>query len=991
MVGLSQENRLRIEFTNPWALLLLVLIPVAIYFARHSLANLSRRRGAASIIVRGALLLLAVLALAGLRIRTSSRDVALVFVIDVSASVAPDSRQGVLDVINAEIGRAGPRDYLGVVIFAREPSVELAPTRKEALGDWRLNEIASNPQNDYTDVAAALRLAAAIVPEDATGRLVLVSDGNENLESAMAEAQLLRAAGMEIYTRAAGTATRRNPSRGEIAVRELDLPQSLAEGESFDLKVSVDSTSDTDAALRIYRNDSLVSERPVHLTASGDNVFILPQRSEQKGFFAYRAEVAAIDADTFVQNNTREAFAVVEGKPKTLYLCGDPKPSPGILRVLAEGNFVADVRSAAGVPTTLAGFQDYDLVIFDNVPATALTPGQMKMLQSYVRDLGGGFVMVGGDQSFGPGGYYKTPVEETLPVSLDVRQKKHFPALAIALVIDKSGSMLGSKIEMAQEAASATVDFLSERDSVGVIAFDTDAYPVVNLTKVEDKKAIIDQIGTIQALGGTNMYPGIKLAYDWLAASDAQIRHIIVMSDGESQPGDFRGIARSVRESGMTLSTVALGEDADIDIMKFLANTGGGRFYAAESPENLPRIFTREAFLASRSTIIEEPFVPRFVRATQATNGIDWTAAPQLGGYVGTAERDPLKSPAITALVSDKDDPVYAVWQYGLGRAAAFTSDAKPRWASGWMNWPGFGQFWTQSFRDVLRRQGQAELQPRVEINAGKGHLTVEAATSEGEFRNNLRVKAHIVGPDLTAVDVPLVQTAAGRSEGDFPATVRGAYLASVSEEGGSPAPITGAVNSYSPEFNIAASDTNLLAEISEATGGAVLPAINGEATQIGEADLFQRHAARTMPHEIWETLLLAALLLLPVDVGLRRVNLSREQFEQARRWIDAKMRRSTPEPDAEAAASHSGQKEARSRVRLIDASGEATEVPAASGSIAAEQVSVRIAPPALSATGSSPSPGSVKPATASENINPAEDAPPLSSRLLEARRKRRG
>jgi Ca-activated chloride channel homolog len=980
---------MRIEFTNPWALVLLALIPLAVYFARHSLANLSRRRGQVSLIARALLLLLVVLALAGLRIRTSSRDVAVLFVVDVSASVAQESRAQVLDAINGEINRAAPRDYVGVIAFGREPAVELAPTRKETLGDWRIKEIASNPPRDYTDIAAALRLAAALVPEDATGRLVLISDGNENLESASDEAQLLRASGTEVFTRSLDTTSQRNEARGEVAIRELVVPQSLAEGESFDLKVTVDSTRDSAATLRIYRNDSVVSERAVQLTANGENVFLLPQRGDQKGFFTYRAEVEAA-ADTFQQNNTREAFAIVEGKPKTLYLYGDPKPSPGMLRVLAEGNFVADVRPAAAVPTSLAGFQDYDLVIFDNVPAAVMTPAQMKAVQAYVRDLGGGFVMVGGDQSFGPGGYYKTPVEETLPVSLDVRQKKHFPALAIALVIDKSGSMLGSKIEMALEASSATVDFLSERDSVGVIAFDSDAYAVVNLTKVEDKRAIIDKIGTIQALGGTNIYPGIKMAYDWLRASDAQIKHIIVMSDGQSEPGDFRGIAHSVHDAGMTLSTVALGDDADYDTMKFLAEVGGGRFYAADTPDKLPRIFTREAFLASKSTIIEEPFVPRFVHATQATNGIDWNSAPPLGGYVGTAERDPVKSPAIVALASDKDDPVYAVWQYGLGRAAAFTSDAKPRWAAQWMNWPGFGQFWTQAFRDVLRHQGSAELQPRVEVNAGRGHVTVEAASAEGEFKNNLRLTAHVIAPDLTATDVTLEQTAAGRYEGDFPATLRGAYLASVREAGGATALVAGAINSYSPEFSIVTSDTNLLTQISEATGGASLPALTSEAAQAGEVNLFERRAARTMPHEIWEALLLVALLLLPLDVGIRRVHLSREQIERARAWAESKLRRRLPlAVDAEAAASMAGLKEARSRVRLSDAHADAAT--AAAQSPVVIEATRRNAASSEGAPGDSQKVSKVTPTTdAARSTEPAQEAP-LASRLLDARKKRRG
>lgn len=975
---------MRIEFTNPAALLLLALIPVAIYFARRSLASLSRLRWRISTGVRILMLLIVVLALAGLRVRTTSRDVALIFLVDVSASVSQDSRQPVLDFINSEIERAGPRDYVSVLAFGREPAVELAPTRKEELADRRIKEIASNPPRDYTNIAAALRLADALVPKDAVGRFVVISDGNENLESATEEAQQLRASGIEVYARTIPTTTERGPARGEIAIRDLAAPTSLSEGEAFDLKVTVDSTTDTDAMLRVFRNGSVASERIVQLAASGENVFILPQRVEQKGFYSYRAEVEAINADTFSQNNSREAFAIVEGRPKTLYLYGDPRPSPAIARVLEEGQFATDMRPAVSAPTTLAGFQDYDLVIFDNVPATSLTKAQMQMVQSYVRDLGGGFIMIGGDQSFGPGGYYKTPIEETLPVSLDVRQKKHFPSLAIALVVDKSGSMLGSKIEMAAEAASATVDFLSERDSVGVIAFDSEPYGVVPLTKVEDKKAIINQISQIQALGGTNMHPGIKMAYDWLASSDAQIKHIIVLSDGQSEPGDWRGIAKSVRDAGMTLTTVALGEDADYDTMELLANSGGGRFYAADTPDSLPRIFTREAFLASRSTIIEEPFVPRFARPTQATAGIDWNSAPPLGGYVGTAERDPARSPAITSLISDKDDPVYAVWQYGLGRAAAFTSDAKPRWAAGWMNWSGFGQFWTQALRDTIRSENASDLLPRVEVNAGRGRVIVEAATPDGEFKNNLKLNARVVAPDFTATEITLEQTAAGRYEGEFAATARGAYLAVASEQGGAQAPVAGAVNSYSPEFNITAGDANLLAQISEATAGQMMPAITiGDSPSVSDLNLFERRASRTRPHEIWETLMLLALLLLPIDVGVRRVHITREQWTAARAWIESRLRRRLPVTDAETVASHAQLKDARSRVRLGDATVNLSDAK----SVQPDEALRADASPSRAVAQANRDDATKPVAPAAE----AERAEPLASRLLDARRKRQG
>jgi uncharacterized membrane protein len=912
--------------------------------------------------IRLLLLLCLVLALAGVRVRTTTRDLAVIFLVDVSASVGPNQQSDVLAFINSEIDRAAPRDYVGVIAFGREPSVELAPTRKEMLAQWRLTEISSNPSRDYTDIAAAFRLAAALAPEDAVGRFVLISDGNENMESATSQAQLLKAQGIEVYTRAVATVSELGEGRGEVALRELAAAERPAVGEAFDLRATIDATRDTEAALRIFRNESLVAERRIRLSSTGENVFVIPQRLDKKGFYTYRAEVEALGADGFVQNNSREAFSMVEGRPKTLYLHGDPRRSPAIARVLAEGNFDAEIRPDAVVPSSLAGFQDYDLVIFDNVPATRLTRDQMKMVQSYVRDLGGGFLMIGGEQSFGPGGYYKTVVEEVLPVSLDVRQKKHFPSLALALVIDKSGSMSGLKIQLAVEAATATVELLSERDSVGVIAFDDTASTVVKLTQVDSKHDIARQIRSIQALGGTNIYAGLDSAHQMLASSDAQIRHMILLSDGQSY-GDFPALTRSIRESGITLSTVAVGDDADIPLMKTLADSGGGRFYATESPEDLPQIFTREAFLASRSTIIEEPFVPRLVRPTQATAGVDWNNAPQLGGYVGTAERDQLQSPAVTSLVSHKDDPVYAVWQYGLGRSAAFTSDAKPRWAAGWMGWPGFGQFWTQVLRDTLRREGSSELVGRVDMEAGKGHITVEAVTPEGSFRNNLALRANVVGPDFSTTVVALEQTAAGQYEGDFAAAARGAYLVSVAEEGGEAAMVTGAVNSYSPEFAVSTGDVNLLSRMSEMTGGRALEAQSG--------DLFDRRAARSRPQEIWESLVMIVLLLLPIDIGIRRLHITRREVVQARAWLVSKLRHRREGEISEAAAALAQLKDARSRVRLgEDGTGTGSALTDEAQSDTSDQRRQESAQPA--------------------SVVEADQQRPLASRLLEAQRKRR-
>jgi Ca-activated chloride channel family protein len=1100
---------MRFEFTNPSALLLLLLIPAAVLpalfsFRRSGLRPLRRSpRLIYTLATRSLLVLLIVFALAGLRFQTSSRDVAVIFLLDVSASVSVQEHRSAIDFINREIDHAAPTDYVGVIAFAREPSVELAPTQKQRLEGWRLTQISSNPPRDFTDIAAALRLAAAVVPQSAVGRLVLISDGNENLESSESVARTLAADGIEVYSRSMKT----NAGQPEVAVRELAAPAHLAEGESFDLKTTIDSTRDTDAVLRLYRNNSIVAERRLRLAAGGDNVFVLPIREDRKGFYTYGVDVEALDADTFKQNNSREALVMVDGRPKTLYLYGDSAPSAAMARVLAEGKFDADLKAASAAPTTLAGFQDYDLVIFDNVPAAVLTRSQMQMVKSYVHDLGGGFIMIGGEKSFGAGGYYKTPVEDVLPVSLDIRNKKHFPSLALALVIDKSGSMNEtqggrSKIELAVEAASAAVDSLSERDQVAVIVFDTEARPVVGLTPVEDKRSIKRALGEITAFGGTAIYPGIDMAYQYLLSSDAKIKHIIVLSDGESMPGDYPGITRAIRDAGMTLSSVAVGDEADLDLMTMLAEAGGGRFYATDRPENLLNIFTREAFLASREAIIEEPFVPRLASPSQAIAGIDWSHAPQLLGYVGTAERTPgaagfdsarrqpasaspgaasqaPSSPATLSLISDKDDPIYAEWQYGLGRSAAFTSDAKSRWAAPWMNWPGFGQFWTQVMRSTLRRDraaGGLQVTARVDFDDGRssasesglavasgfalgrtGHIDVEATTEAGAFANELRLLAHVVAPDLTSLDVPLEQTAAGRYEARFPAEAQGAYIVSIMRQGESrqaelrqgdhstesgsdratlngqskleqassqesaaqesstPLAITGAVKSYSPEFNISPDDSGLLARLSQATGGQVIDAETGatnkppaESAESPPADgpvssapaprgidLFERRASRTIPHDVWDKLLVLALLLLPIDAAIRRLRLNREDLRSGlsavMRWSSSFLpwlRPAILETDGSgtAAVGLAQLKTSRSRIRLrLSQDGEeavqpSNEAASTESALVGERRSV---PRVSDLQPESPSGTQVSPDQPGDNQ-------PLPSRLLKARGKRR-
>jgi Ca-activated chloride channel family protein len=961
-----------VELTSPWGLLFLLAVPAALFVARRSLAGLEGARRVAAIAVRVLVLALLALAAAGPRVRFGSSDLTVVFVVDASASVSADGRREALELVDRLAAGATPRDRVGVVVFGGDASVERA-LREGGLGT-RLDRVASSVRSSDTDIAGALRLAGGLVPEGTTGRIVLLTDGNETRGSATDEARRLRARGIAISCHALPTG-----GQPEIALAGLRVPESPAAGESFDLRVEVTATRDTAARLRVFRNGVVVAERDVELLADGANVFLLPQRLDEKGFFTYRAEIESVAADGFAENNSREGFAYVQGPPRALFVYGDERPSAPLLSVFADGKFLVDSVPARAMPPHLADLQNYDLIVFDNVSAETLAASQLRDVRSYVRDLGGGFVMIGGDKSFGAGGYFKTPIEEALPVSLDVRRKKHYPGLAMVLVVDKSGSMAGaagvSKMDLAKEGAIVAVDFLADSDAVGVIAFDDASKEVVPLADLAGKKDEVKSlIGTIVAGGGTTIYPALKTAYDRLAAYEAPLKHIILLSDGQSNEGDYAGLVAACRAQKITLSTVAVGSDADLRLMQFLAEGGGGRFYISEDIGSLPRIFTKEAFLASRSTVVEEPTPARPAQPSQATSGIDWSAAPLLAGYIGSSPKDT----ATTALITHHDDPLYASWQYGLGRSAAFTSDAKPKWAASWMGWDGFSTFWTQVFRDVVRRQSNDRLRPVVTTEGGEGHVTVDAYSAEGRAANGLDLLGRVIGPDGAPRDVTLRQTAPGRYEADFPAPVEGAYLVNVvsGDEGGGNR-VTGAVRAYSPEFEVRETDRDLLERIATASGGSVV----GE-----DARLFEQRGWATRPRDAWPWLVLAALLLLPLDVGIRRVRLSRGDVADGVAWVRKRFglaASEAPAPAEEDAGLAALKATKRRAVMTVDARPQTAETAETAQPNRTIPPEPRQAPPPTPP----PAPPPYTPPDPSPTAGESRDA--LASRLLDARRRR--
>ena len=658
-----------------------------------------------------------------------------------------------------------------------------------------------------------MEVASAAVPPFYVPRIVLLSDGNATAGDAIKAAAAMRGKAEVLTVPLPG---RTEP---EAQLSAVNAPAQVLQGEPFNVEVLIDSNHDDgQGRVEVYRGDIKVADQPVKLK-KGENRVVLKETVEQGGLTPITARLKGY-GDTLLDNNSDFGLVSAAGKPRVLLVESDPDQAKHLTWALEEQNVQVDVRPPRGVPDNLAELQNYDLLVLSNVPATAMTMRQMEVARTYVRDLGGGLIMLGGDQSFGLGGYYKTTLEEILPVRSDFEKEKEKPSLAMMLVIDKSGSMGGEKIEMAKDAARAAVELLGPSDKVGVLAFDGDNFLISELHPCTDKGFVLDRIAGLEAGGGTVMAPAMEEAHEILRTAVAKLKHVIILTDGISEPGDFEGIAQAMAADRITVSTVALGSGADENLLEGLARTGNGRYYLADDPAQVPQIFAKETVTASKSAINEQPFSPAVVRPTQVLSEIRLDEAPFLLGYVVTRP----KPTAEVILASEAGDPLLAWWRYGLGMSVAFTSDAKSRWAAEWLSWPQFGQFC--SFRSPGATACKAEAKGTVVQVDRKGNravVSLDAIEPSGKFLNRATTELTLVDPQLRTRKIEMAQVAPGRYQAEFETTRQGTYQMMFSQTKDTQVlgrQTRGLAVGYPDELRLRPTNTELLRSIATASGG---------------------------------------------------------------------------------------------------------------------------------------------------------------------------
>ncbi len=852
-------------------LLLLLLIPIGILVLltwRRMSLPFPRSQRYLILASRLVLFTLIVSALAGATLSLPISRQAVVFVGDISASTTPQ-RAFIEQWINDAIRHKRPDDQVGIVAVGRNALVE-----QSVRTQIDFSQFESTPDTNYTDLAAGLRLAAAILPQNSERRIVLLSDGQQNLEDALQEAQFLQQQGIRLDI--VPLPTFDGP---EVRIDGVNAPTILHTNERFLLHARFFSTVAQRVTLRLYLDQALLLQQSLQLNG-GEQEVTFTLQAPPAGFHTYRITMDA-PLDTISQNNQAAAFVNVQGPPHVLIIEGRPNAGHNIAASLQATHIDVTVGTPADVPITLDGLVNFNAVVLADVPASVLGSTRMLVLQSFVRDLGRGLVVSGGENSYGLGGYANTPLEETLPLKMEIPQHKDTPTIAVVLIIEDLEN--APEVNISKEAAKGVINLLTPRDRIAVsAAFGSLAIPMGYVTN----KAAIDQaIDKMNPTDPPSYQPDLVAAETALLHTDAKIKHVILLGDGDARDSYATQVLKMASEH-ISVSVVGtnIGTYDDLTMMQQIAAWGKGRFYRADNPNAIPQILLEETRQAARRAIIEEPFVPAIIGPHPILTGL--SSLPQLTGYVATTP----KTAAQVVLISHLDDPVLAVWQYGLGRVVAWTSDALGLWTSNWLRWSDAARWWANLVTWTASTP-DSQLIVNGEIAGGNGHIIVdlpsETSPTSGPV-NQQQAQVKIIAPDLSQQTVTLQPTAPGRWEGNFPTTQVGAYLLRVTWQArsnsntGSPSQLittTGLVVPYSPEFSSSGTDLRFLNLLAHAGGGSML-----NANDTASAFSPNLPPVYTGISIIFWLFALAALLL-PIDIALRRLS-SLEFLVVGYKWL---------------------------------------------------------------------------------------------------------
>ena len=784
-----------------------------------------------------ALSLLAILvALFEPAMRIAETKMAVGLLVDTSASVpaADLAREASL---SAALQSAKGRHALRIIPFARSIR-EL--DGGESVQPMKFVQTAGEAGRG-TDLEAALREGLAALPAGLVPRLVLISDGRENHGSVTRAAWQARQLGIPIDTYAL-------PGRPQprLALDSATVPAVAFTGERFPIDLVMHSPQATTAAIELTAEGKQLGSSSVALV-EGENRFRVHAALGMPGAFDLSGRISAPEL-----GEVRFSQAVSLRRPKVLFVSEDPAGTEKhLLQMLDAARFEVERGSAI----TRANLSDYQIVVLNNWDLEAIPAARKTQLQEYVKQ-GGGLLVIGGENNR----YVekKKGVEDDLEKALPAKlaPPRSPEGTCVVLIVDKSSSMEGKKVELARLAAIGVIDNLRPIDSVGVLIFDNSFQWAVPIRKAEDKSLIKRLVSGITPDGGTQIAPALSEAYRRILPNKATFKHIVLLTDGISEEGDSVTLSREAALQNVTISTVGLGQDVNRAFLERVALNARGKAYFLTDPAGLEQILLKDVKEHTGSTAIEKPFQPEVLRKAEILEGVAIETAPALKGYV----KFTAKPTAETILQVDKKDPLLSRWQYGLGRAVVFASDAKSRWAEAWVSWPGFDRLWANIFRDLLPHAQAGET--AVDYDRAKGELIIEYRLAPQVEEPAAIPGIFAIGPDGFQSPVDVKKIAAGAYRGSVAIGGRtGLFrIRPLSESQVFPE-----VGYYRPEEELLehGSDEFLLREVAAFTGGHFQPA----AAQVFDA------GRRSIPAmlRLWPGLLGLAILLSLAELILRK------------------------------------------------------------------------------------------------------------------------
>ena len=870
------------EFTYPLTLWWLCILPAVWWLGR--LRTMPRWRTVTGSALRSIALAAIIVALAGPIGKSASTSSSIVFVVDKSSSISDELFARGIEFVNNAVADKPPRTEIGMVVFAAEPAVEHALSEAPTIND----DVQSFIDAGATDIGAAIELGLASLPASGQRRLVIVSDGAETTGDARTAAAAARALGTEVFA----VALEAQAAGNEIRIASISAPDQVHAQEPFELHASIHSNGPADATVVVLRDSVVIHQSDITLNP-GHNRFSMAEQIPISGLREYEVLVNS-EADTRFENNRFSTFVEVRGPPRVLHAYGQAGEQLALTQALQVQGIAVDEIQAVQFPSQIRQLHDYDLIVLNNVSGFDLSLEKMEQLEHFVRDSGGGVISIGGNNAYGAGGYYATPIEALLPVEMDIKTDASIPLAAVTILIDKSGSMSTEvqgeqKLAIAKRAALAAIDVLNPLDQIGILAFDSAFEWTVSPTLAGEQRAIADNLANMGVGGETDMFPALNEAYQVTKSQQAKVKHLIVLSDGLTVSGaDFATLSRDIAADDITISTVAFGANADQSLMRGIAALGGGRYYFASDLQNIPRIFTSETLTITRDLFVEEAVQPVINDPHEILSGFEPAGFPVLQGYQRTYPK-----PAAQTLLAAGDDPLLVTWRYGLGRSAAFMSDLTGRWGSEWTQWSYFSRFSAQMARWAMRRRGDGNLTADFSVTDQLATVTVDALNIDDKFINQLALTASITDQANASDTIALGQTGPGRYSGTFPVASGQRYFVTVaqlppevspevsSEPSPQPSPesssapsavfapkLFGLVVPYSSEFMGVGVNLPLLEDLSRESGHGVL-----SPSRASLAPILAPSADAAVEQRIGWPWFLLALAALIADVCVRKIS----------------------------------------------------------------------------------------------------------------------